>query len=355
MRYTDRVMHHIGNANEFHIVGDVYLPLPCILYGKEGSFDVFMSSAFEHGHKAVKGYVLDHSVVKRIVSPEHRGVEHIDSTGVIKNAEGHEVPVAYAHGEVIELERPSTLIKSSSWIDFSISKNVFSMLLSVIILFVIFGIVSKSYKGNIDKAPKGLQGLIEPIIIFLRDDVVKPSIGKNYEKYFPYILTVFFFILVNNLLGLIPFFPGSANVTGNVGTTLALAVFTFIIVNVSANKHYWQHVLWMPGIPAFVKIILTPVEIAGLFIKPFTLFIRLFANITAGHIIILSLIGLIFMFGKNGESLPGSIGGIALAVPFVFMMNFLELLVAFLQAFIFALLSSIYIGSAIEEHHEAHH
>lgn len=191
MSYTDRVMHHIGNANEFHIVGDVHLPLPCILYGKDGSFEMFMSSAFEHGHKAVKGYVLDHGVVKRIIDPAHRGIEHVDSIGHVKDAEGHEMPVAYAHGEAIGIEKSSTVIKSTSWIDFSISKNVASMLMSVLLLFIIFGVVMKGYRNNKGKAPKGLQGLVEPLIVFLRDDVVKPSIGKNYEKYFPYILTLF--------------------------------------------------------------------------------------------------------------------------------------------------------------------
>jgi F-type H+-transporting ATPase subunit a len=169
-------------------------------------------------------------------------------------------------------------------------------------------------------------------------------------------MSLFFFILILNLLGLVPFFPGSANVTGNLAVTLTLAVITFIVTNINGNGHYWEHILWMPGIPAWVKIILTPVEILGLFIKPFSLMIRLFANISAGHIIILSLIGLIFLFGNNGQSIGGAATGVLIGGLFTAFMNLIELLVAFLQAFIFAILSASYVGAAVEEgHHEHEH
>jgi F-type H+-transporting ATPase subunit a len=200
-----------------------------------------------------------------------------------------------------------------------------------------------------------MQSFFEVIIVFMRDEVIKPAIGHKWEKYFPYLMTVFFFILFANLLGLIPFFPGSANITGNLGVTMVLAIITFLITNFSGNGHYWRHVFAMPGVPWPILLILTPIEIIGLFIKPITLMIRLFANITAGHIIILSLVSLIFVFGKGGESMSGAIGGGAIAVPFVFAMNFLELFVAFLQAFIFTLLSSLSIGAAVEEHHHEDH
>ena len=229
------------------------------------------------------------------------------------------------------------------------------MLIALLIFFLIMTAVKRGYQKNVGKAPTGIQSFFEPVIVFLRDDVVKPNIGPKWERYFPFIASLFFFILINNLLGLIPFFPGGSNVTGNVGMTMVLAVFAFVVVNVSGNKNYWEHIVWMPGVPAAIKLILTPIEILGIFIKPFTLFIRLFANITAGHIVILSLIGLIFLFGGNGASVGGSMGGALVAVPFVFAMNFLELFVAFLQAFIFALLTSIYIGGAVEEHHHAEH
>jgi F-type H+-transporting ATPase subunit a len=355
--YIDYVMEHIADANEFHVFGSVHIPLPCILYSKETGLDIFLSSAFEHGHKSINGYVLDHGDVKRIQgwnSGMH--LEHIDSTVAVESENGL-VYYAYHNGEKHQLEKPSTLLKFTSWIDFSISKNVFSMLLATLLLFVIFINVRRSYERRAGQAPKGLQSFLEPIFTFIRDEVVKPNIGPRYERYLPFIMSLFFFILVSNLLGLIPFFPGSANITGNVSTTMALAVFTMIVVNFSANKHYWQHIFWMPGVPVFVRFLLAPIEFASIFIKPFTLFIRLFANITAGHVIILCLVGMVFILGDNGRNVAGAASGGVLAIFFVVVMNLLELFVAFLQAFIFALLSSLYIGAAIEEHHheDAHH
>jgi F-type H+-transporting ATPase subunit a len=402
------VMHHIGDAHQFHIVGDIYLPLPCIAYSADGGFFFSLSSAFNYSHdahmslKAVNGYVLYHDELMRIkgdfpkgvveISPaghgdEKSGHDHGHSTTVdehgVHEDEGHdhahddkdglvdpeifngeagydEVHVEHHivyNGKTYYLEPASKLQGITSWYDFSITKNVFSMILAVLLLFAIFGTVAKAYKKNRGKAPKGIQSLLEPIIVFMRDEVIKPAVGDHkWEKFFPYLMSVFFFILFANLLGLIPFFPGSANITGNLGVTLVLAVFTFLVTNFNGNGHYWRHVFAMPGVPLPVLILLTPIEVVGLFIKPITLFIRLFANITAGHIIILSLVSLIFVFSDGGQSMAGAVGGAAVAVPFVFAMNFLELFVAFLQAFIFTLLSAIYIGSAVEEHHheEAH-
>jgi F-type H+-transporting ATPase subunit a len=190
----------------------------------------------------------------------------------------------------------------------------------------------------------------------MRDEVTKPMIGeKHYERFQAFIMTLFFFILFCNLMGLIPFFPGSANVTGNLAVTLTLAELAFLVTNINGNAHYWEHIFWMPGIPAWVKIILTPVEILGLFIKPFSLMIRLFANISAGHIIILSLIGLIFLFGNNGTNVGGAAAGAVIGGLFTAFMNLIELLVAFLQAFIFAILTASYIGAAVEDHHDHEH
>jgi F-type H+-transporting ATPase subunit a len=192
--------------------------------------------------------------------------------------------------------------------------------------------------------------------VFIRDEVAKPMIGeKKYERFMPFIMTLFFFILFCNLLGLLPFFPGGSNVTGNIGVTLVLAVFAFIVTNLNGNKHYWEHIFWMPGIPAWVKTILTPVEVLGLVIKPFSLMIRLFANISAGHIIILSLIGLVFVFGNNGTNLGGGIAGAVIGGAFTAFMNLIELLVAFLQAFVFSLLTASYIGAAVDEGHGHDH
>ena len=379
------VMHHIANSNEFHLWGNTSVPLPCILYNSDQGFSVFMSNKFHHGHYAVDGYAIAHGVVKRIKGfPEVEGKVHLDpfvmedgkrkmlteEEAKAEKEAGHHLHYVYSteneetkeeelyvfhHGEKYELEEKRRLTNSNSWYDFSISKNVFAMLLACILLIWGFGRAASLAKKRAGQAPKGIQSFLEPFFIFIRDEVTRPMIGeKHYERFQPFIMTLFFFILVLNLLGLIPFFPGSANVTGNLAVTMVLAVITFIVTNINGNRHYWEHVFWMPGVPALVKIlIITPVEIASLFIKPFSLMIRLFANITAGHIIILSLVGLIFVFGNAGESIGGAVGGMALAVPFTLFMNLIEIIVAFIQAFIFAILSASYIGAAVEEHH--HH
>jgi F-type H+-transporting ATPase subunit a len=186
---------------------------------------------------------------------------------------------------------------------------------------------------------------MEPMIIFIRDEVAKPNIGHRYGAYVPFLLTLFFLILINNLLGLVPFFPGGANVSGNIAFTMTLAVFVFIVVNLKGNKNYWKHIFWMPGMHWGMKLFLAPIELLGVFIKPVSLMIRLFANMTAGHILVLSLICLIFIFKSVFAS--------AISVPFAVFIGLIELLVAFLQAYIFVMLGSMYIGMAIEEHH--HH
>ncbi len=208
-------------------------------------------------------------------------------------------------------------------------------------LVLIFTSVAKSYKKRPGR-PKGLQAFMEPLILFVRDNIVYPNLGKKTDKFLPFLLTIFFFILLNNLMGIVPFFPGNANVTGNISVTLTLAFFTFIMINVNGNKHYWKHNLWMPGVPVFIRPVLAVVEIMGIIVKPVALMIRLFANITAGHIIILSLVSLIFIF-KSLSMAP-------ISIIFVLFMDCLELLVAFLQAYIFTMLSSLFIGIAVEEH-----
>jgi F-type H+-transporting ATPase subunit a len=213
--------------------------------------------------------------------------------------------------------------------------------------------VAKSYRRRKGQAPKGMQSLIEPLIVFVRDDIAKSSIGPKYHRYMPYLLTVFFFIWINNLLGLIPILPGGANVTGNLAVTGTLAVFTFIITTISANKHYWRHVFAMPGVPIPVLIILTPIEILGVFLRPFVLMIRLFANMSAGHIIALSFFSLIFIFGEMSPAV--GLGVSIVSVAFVIFMTMLELLVAFLQAYVFTLLSAIYFGAAMEDHDHQNH
>lgn len=317
---VEKIMHHIADANEFHIatVGGEHIsfPLPCILYSKTtGKISFMMSSQFHH-EEVIDGYRMDHG---KIVDA---------STG-----------------------------ERNTFIDFSITKNVFQMLLGVVILALIMFSVKSAYAKRGNKAPKGLQSWIEPIVSFLADDVIKPNVGPKYEKFLPFLLSIFFFILINNLLGLVPFFPGSANVSGNIAFTFALAAITFLVINLNGNKSYWGHVLAMPGVPKWVLVILTPVEIAGLFIKPIALMLRLFGNITGGHIAILSIVSLIFIFGEMGKSVGGASLGSAMAIPIVLFVNAMELFVAFLQAYVFTLLSSIFIGAAVEEHHhsEEHH
>lgn len=369
---VETIMHHISDANEFHIWKDVHMPLPCILYAPGHGWSVFLSSKFEHGHQAVDGYVLNHGRVNRVKSDKFpKGEVHIDhiSHGTHIEIEENGDTIRHTeyfvvhHGEKYAIEPPSTVDGGllgggiTSFYDFSITKNVFTMLLASILLIILFLAVARGYKRNDGQAPSGIQSFMEPFFVFMRDEVTIPMIGeKHYERFQPFIMTLFFFILFCNLFGLIPFFPGSANVTGNIAVTLTLAVFAFFVTNLNGNGHYWEHVLWMPGVPWWVKIILTPVEILGLVIKPFSLMIRLFANISAGHIIILSLMGLMFVFGDNGRDLGGAIGGGVIGGLFTAFMNLIELLVAFLQAFIFAILTASYIGAAVEEHHhdEAH-
>jgi F-type H+-transporting ATPase subunit a len=200
-------------------------------------------------------------------------------------------------------------------------------------------------------APAGLQSFMEPIFLFVQDEVAKPFLGPKWEKFFPLLLSLFFFILGLNLFGQIPIFGGS-NVTGNLAVTAVLALITFVVVTINGNKNYWTHVLWMPGVPPIIKIlILTPVEILGLFIKPFTLMLRLFANITAGHIVVMSFVGLIFIFGKLGTSMAGVVGGAVVSIPLTMFIMSIELLVAFIQAYVFILLTASYIGAATEEAH----
>jgi F-type H+-transporting ATPase subunit a len=217
------------------------------------------------------------------------------------------------------------------------------MLLSVVLLVLIFGTIASSYRKRNGKSPKGLQSFLEPIILFVRDDIARPNLGHKYGAFMPYLLSVFFFIWLNNVLGLVPFFPGGANVTGNIALTIVLAVCTYLITTFKGNKHYWKHIFWMPGVPVPMKIFLAPLELIGTLTKPIALAIRLFANITAGHILVMSLLCLIFIFNSLWIA-PASIF-------FAVFIGLIEFLVAFIQAFIFTTLSALFIGMAVEEHH----
>lgn len=355
---TDEIMYHISNANEFHLFGHYTIPLPCILYSKQDGLKTFMSSVFEHGERAYDRYVSEHGMMRRIKDTNFptgemdleafKEGEYVENE---KHADASETGYIKYKGTKYELEKASGLVSPTSFYDFSISKNVFTMLLAAGLLLFLFISAAKNYVTRKGMAPKGVQSVLEPLITFIRDDIAKPMIGDHYEKYLPLLLSMFFFVLTLNLFGLVPFAPFGANVTGNLATTAALALITFVITNVVAKKDYWKHIFWMPGVPPAMKIFLAPIEFIGVFTKPVSLMIRLFANITAGHIIIVSLVSLIFVFGNAGKSTIGAVAGTAMAIPFALFLSCIELLVAFVQAYIFTMLTASYIGGAIEEHH----
>ncbi len=357
--------HHISDQNIFTI-GPWYFNLPCILYAPKVGWSFFSSKKFyvhgTHGDGtlAVDGYVMYSGVVMR-VPDETFPTGEVEVNGFkegIEVVEGEEITkywVCY-NNELYELDQESALDGGlfnrgiTSFYDFSITKNVLAMFLVALLLGWMFISIAKSYRTREGMAPKGIQSFIEPIHNFIRDDVAKAMIGPKYERYMPFIMSLFFFILALNLFGQIPFF-GNPNVTGSLAFTIVLAVFTFIVTNIHGNSNYWKHVFWMPGIPWGVKIILTPVEVMGVFLKPVTLTVRLFANITAGHIVLLSFIGLTFIFGDMGQSVGGGILGAVVGVLLGIFMSSIELLVALLQAFIFAILSASYIGAAVADDH----
>ena len=212
-----------------------------------------------------------------------------------------------------------------------------------LIMFFMFKRMASTYKIN-GNMPKGMGRLLEPIVLYVRDEIARPNIGeKHYKKYMSYLLTVFFFVWIVNLFGLTPI---GMNVTNNIAVTFCLAIITYLITTFSGNKNYWKHIFWMPGVPVPMKIILAPIELLGTFIKPFALMIRLYANITAGHIVLMSIIGMMFVFNNWIGS--------SLSFLLAFVLGILELLVAALQAYIFTVLSALYFGMAVEEHDEAH-
>ncbi|HXH18506.1 MAG TPA: F0F1 ATP synthase subunit A [Chitinophagales bacterium] len=309
---AEMIAHHISDDYQFHITGNLYFPLPLILYSNSDGLSVFLSSKFHgpnHTHVPYKGYIYDHGHIKRL--------------------------------------------DGGKFYNLSITKNVFSMLLVGAVMLWLFTSIAQAYRRREGQAPNKVQTFFEIIIIFIRDEVVKPSIGeKKYRRYLPYMLTLFFFIWFNNLLGLIPIFPGSANVTGNIAVTFTLAALSLLMINLSGNKHYWGHLFSPPGVPAFVKPILIPIELVGVLAKPFALMIRLFANIAAGHIVLLSIMSLIFILGpKVGTA--GTLGVGIGVVAFTIFMYLIKLFVAVLQAYIFTFLTSLFIGQAVEE--PAHH
>lgn len=340
----DFIMHHIADAHEIHFFTlnegeanekEVSIYLPIIVKTEDG-WKFFSSSHFYHNAKSieVKGkhehYYYDET---HHLAMFHEKIYSCADGNLILDAEGH--PNHEMHHEAF---------------DMSITKSVLGVLLVATLVFLVFTAVARGYSKNRNAAPKGIQSLLEPMVLFIRDEVAKPSIGKHYEKFTPLLLSMFFFIWFCNMLGLIPFL-GAFNITGTMGVTLVLAAIVFVLTTIHANKHFWGHTLWPHGVPFPVKLILVPIEILGIFIRPFVLMVRLTANITAGHIIILSFVTLIFIFGQKSAGAGYGIGVGSLA--FMIFMNFIELLVAFLQAYVFTLLTALYFGSVTEEPH--HH
>jgi F-type H+-transporting ATPase subunit a len=327
------IFGHVLNAHEFHFLDindhPVTIPLPVILYSKEkGGFTTFMSSKFEHGHKPYKGYLL---LTEDNIA--HLGLD----------------PKKYSAEQVVAVDDNGRILDEVKVYDISLTRNVVQMLIALILFTWIMLRIAKRYKSGIGvrTAPKGSQSLMEPVITFVRDEVAKPNLGHKADKYLPFLLTIFFFILINNIFGLI---PGSANVTGNIAFTAVLGVISFVVILFSTNKHYWGHIFNPPGVPLGVKFILVPVEFLSVFIKPFALIIRLFANMVAGHIIIICLISLIFIFGEMSQY--AGWGASPLAVGFTIFIYMIEVLVAFLQAFIFTMLTAVFVGQAFEGGHD---
>lgn len=326
------IMHHIADAHEWHFWGEgensVSIPLPVILWTEKGLV-TFSASKFHHDDEGKHVVEAGDQKFVRVHGKIYYASESADSHGGYVQHGGED-------GHAVLNAKP---------LDFSITKNVVGIFLAMIIILLIFTSVARSYKTN-GGIPKKLTGWMEPLVLFVRDDIAKPNIGERYKKFLPFLLSIFFFIWVLNLLGLV---PGGANVTGNIAVTLVLAVITMIVVAINGNKNYWGHI-FNPPVPGWLKPMMIPVEIIGIFTKPFALMIRLFANIAAGHIVILSLISLIFV----ASHAMGTTGGFVMSVPslaLVLFISVLELLVAALQAYIFTLLTALFIGMAVEEHH----
>ncbi len=301
LNVSELIIHHVLDDHVWHFADGFVLHLPIIVYSSEKGLDIFSSANFYDDHHSLvpyKGYTLDHNHI------------YLSNTG-------------------------------KAVLDLSITKNVAMLFINATLMLVVFLTVARAYKNNTGKAPKGVQSFFEPLILFVRDEIAKPNIGHHYQKFFPYLLTLFFFILFGNLLGLI---PGAGNLTGNIAVTMVLAVITFIITNIYGNRTYWSHIFWTPGLPLILRPIIFLVEVIGIFTKPISLMVRLFVAITAGHIVLLSLIALTFVFGSYWVGFGSTI--------IVLFISLIEILVAAIQAYVFTLFSALYIGmsTADQEH-----
>ena len=367
----DLIMHHVMDSHDWHItdIGEtkIELPLPWILYNSVTGFQFFMNEEKmlegdahyleHHGHVY---YVKSHEPIHhfhdltsdkekaelkeyqaanagKIVVIEHKGVRVNTETGDRHN---------FAHAEVFEL------VEGASIIDLSLTKTGLHVLLIAILMFFIFRAVAKGYTKNAGMAPKGIQSFFEPVILFVRDEVAKPFLHGKHDKFLPYLLTLFFFIWFSNMFGLTPL---SSNIAGNTSITVMLALITLILIIANSTKDFWMHIFWFPGVPIFVKPIMFVIEFMGLITKPAALAIRLFANISAGHFMVLALICLIFILGDNGRSPGGAYAIMPLSFAFSLFIFLVEVIVAAVQAFVFSMLTAVFIGQAMETHSHDHH
>ena len=340
------IKHHLKDAHYFELFHGVKMPLPIIVW--DNGIQFFLSSDFKKVE--VKEVTAPDSTItfEPLSANDSVAKESTDYLYESKSSNYsifHGKIVAAKHGDMLlklNSDGKKKLVSHSSLIDFSITKNVLMTMLICVLIFFLFTGLSKSYnKGPI---PSGFGRLLEPLVLFIRDDIAIPNIGeKHYKRYMSYLLTVFFFIWIVNLAGMTPL---GINITGNIAITFSLALITYLITQFTANKNYWGHIFWMPGVPVPMKFVLMPIELLGTIIKPFSLMIRLYANITAGHVVLMSLIGLVF-FASNLFAF-GSFFGLTL------FLGVIELLVAFLQAYIFTMLTALYFGAAVEEHHDEH-
>lgn len=338
---SEMIMHHVKDAHEWHLWGpahggtSIYLPIILV----DGGLKTFSSSHFYHGEARS-------ITVEKFDSTKNETItKEFDYVLGVGPATGY----AMFHEKIYKLENNELHFTADSDhphnikpTDLSMTKNIAFMLIACLLVVFVMVKTAKYYKKNGAVSPKGIAKFIEPLIVFVRDDIAKEHIGEaKYRRYLPYLLTIFFFILFCNLLGSVPLI--GSNLTGNITVTMFLAICTLLLTIFSGNKYYWRHIFWPPGVPIALMPIMIPLEIIGIFTKPFALMIRLFANITAGHIIVLALVSIIFI-NKN-------LGWAGLSVPMTLFISVLELLVAFLQAYLFALLSALFIGAAVEEHH----
>ena len=326
---NEYILHHIKDAHDFHLFSyndseghrkHIGFPLPDIVYSSKG-LRTFMSSEFHHDDSG-------HHVVER------------DGISLVKYHERIYELNEGAHG--IEFDEAHHPTNAHAVLDLSITKSVFGFLLVSILMLIAFGRLAKQYKKQ--AVPTGFGRVLEPLILYVRDEIARPNIGeKHYRRFTGFLMTVFFFIWTSNLLGLTPL---GFNITGQLAVTFTLALFTYLITQFSGTKDYWKHIFWMPGVPVPMKIILAPIELLGTLTKPFSLMIRLFANISAGHIVVMSLISIAIIM----KSTLGTAGATLLSLALSFFLTLIELLVAFLQAYIFTMLSALFIGMAVEEH-----